>query len=247
MDGLEGGSVNNSQSIESTLKDEGYQSTLDFTTSKSMEDKLVKMEDSYQQQITTMELEPKLHPDFIKKYKNELTDDDKGFKGQGMGGKRYVRKVSNLEDLKEQYMSKIKSEKKHLSFQQLDDETRLMIRKIGVFMRFRNGNGFFTKLLEIFERKSIELEEKKELEGKYIKVVDELMKQHQTIFEEKDQEIDDLKKKLQAALAGKTRGGCLGESSRINGERKDLKIEELDEECQSMIANNKALSKSDDK
>ena len=195
---MEGGIVNNSQSNQSTLKDEGYQSTLDCTTSKSMEDKLVKMEDSYKQQIT--ELEPKLHHDLIEKNKNELTDDDKSFKGKEMGEKRYVQKVSNFEDLTEQLMNKIKNEKKHLTFQHLDDETRLMICKIGVFTRFRNGNGFFTKLLEMFERKSIELEERKELEGKYVKVLDELLKLHQTIFEEKDKEIDDLKKKLQAAL-----------------------------------------------
>ena len=57
MDGLEGGNVNTSQSDESSLlRDEGYQSILDCTTSKSMEDKLVKMEGCYEQSTTAMEL-----------------------------------------------------------------------------------------------------------------------------------------------------------------------------------------------
>ena len=46
---------------------------------------------------------------------------------------------------------------------------------------------------------------------------------------------------------GKTRGGCLSELSRIKGGRKDLKIEELDEESQLMIANIEALRESDDR
>ena len=58
-----------------------------------------------------------------------------------------------------------------------------------------------------------------------------------------------MKKKLQALLIGKQRGGgYLGKPRRIviSGGRKDLKIEELDDECQLMIANIEALRESDD-
>ena len=242
MDGLEGGSVNVSQSNESTLKDEGYQSTLDFTTSK---DKLAKMEGFYKQQITAMELELKLHQSCVKKYKNGLIDDDdEGFEGKGKGGKRYIRKMCNPEKgLKEQYMAKIKSEKKYLRFQQLDNKTQLMVSKIDVFRGYGGGNGFFDELLELFEGKSMELMEMKEEECEYVKVIYDLMVQ----LEEKDQVINDSNNKLQAALMGKTSGGCLSELSRIKGGRKDLKIEELDEESQRMIANIEALRESDDK
>ena len=66
-----------------------------------------------------------------------------------------------LEDLKEQYLNKIKNEKKYLRFQQLDIETQLMICKIDGFSGFGNDNGFFDKLLEMFEGKSMELMEVK--------------------------------------------------------------------------------------
>ena len=239
---MEGGSVNVSQSNESILKDEGYQSTLDFTTSK---DKLAKMEGFYKQQITAMELELKLHQSCVKKYKNGLiADDGNAFEGKGKGGKRYIRKMCNPEKgLKEQYLSKIKSEKKCLKFQQLDNETQLMISKIDVFRGFSTDNDFFDELLELFEGKSMELMEMKEQECEYVKVIYDLMVQ----LEEKDQVINDSNDKLQAALMGKTRGGCLSELSGIKGGRKDLKIEELDEESQRMIANIEALRESDAK
>ena len=132
----------------------------------------------YEQSTTAMELELTLHQNLTEKYNNELTDDDEGYKGKGKGGKGYVRKVCNSEeDLKEQYLSKIKSEKKYLRFQQLDNETQLMICKIDVFSGFGNGNGFFVKLLEMFEEKSMELEEMKELEDEYVYVIDKL-KEH---------------------------------------------------------------------
>ena len=240
--------VNASESNQSTLKDEGYQSTSDCTTSKSMEDKPVKMEGCYEQSTTAMELELELHQNLVEKHKNELTDDDEGYKGKRKGGKGYVRKVCNSEeDLKEQYLSKIKSEKKYLRFLQLDNETQLMICKMDIFSGFGNGNGFFVKLLQMFEGKSMKLEEKKELEGEYVKAIDDLKEQYEKTTKEKDEEIDGLKKKLQAALMEKTRGGCLSELSRIKGRRKDLKIEELDEESQLMIANIEALRESDDK
>ena len=105
--------VNASESNQSTLKDEGYQSTSDCTTSKSMEDKSVKMEGCYEQLTTAMELELELHQNLVEKYKNELTDDAEGYKGKGKDGKGYMRKACNSEgDLKEQYLSKIKSEEK---------------------------------------------------------------------------------------------------------------------------------------
>ena len=234
------GTANASQSNESTLKDEGYQSTLDCTTSRNTEDNLVKMEGSCEQQIIAMELELKLHQNLIEKYKNELTDNDKGYEGKGKGGKGYVQKVCNSEeDLKEQYLSKIESEKKYLRFQQLSNETQLMINKIDVFKGFGGGNGFFDKLLELFEGKNMEL-----IESEYVKVINQLMEQ----LEEKNQETDDLKKKLQGALMSeKTREGCWSGRSRIKSGKKDLKIEELDEESQLMIANIEALRESDDK
>ena len=239
------GTASTSQSNESTLKDEGYQSTVDCTTSKDTEDKLVKMESSCEQQITAMELELKLHQNLIEKHKKELTDDDESYEGKGKGGKGYVQKVCNSEeDLKEQYLSNIKSEKKYLRFQQLDNEIQLMICKINVFRGFGSGNGFFDKLLELFEWKSMELMEIKKLEGEYVEVINQLMEQ----LEEKNLEIDDLKKKLQCALMReKTREGCWSGPSRIKIGKKDLKIEELDEESQLMIANIEALRESDDK
>ena len=163
------GIASTSQSNESTLKDEGYQSTLDRNTSKDTEDNLVKMEGSCEQQITAMELELKLHQNLLEKHKNEVTDDDdEGYKGKGKGGKGYVQKVCNSEeDLKEQYLSKIKNDKKYSRFQQLDNETQLMISKIDVFRGFGSGNGFFYKLLELFEGKSMELMEIKKLQGEY--------------------------------------------------------------------------------
>ena len=238
------GTASTSQSNESTLKYKGYQPTLVCTTSTNMpvEDKLVKIEQSGEQQITAMELELKLHQNLIEKYKNELTDDE-GYEGKGKGGKGYVQKVCNSEeDLKEQYLSKIKNDKKYSRFQQLDNETQLMISKIDVFRGLGSGNGFFDELLELFEGKSMELMEMKELESKYVKAIDELQEQ----LEEKDQENDDLKKKLQAALMGKTREHCLSEMSRIKGRKMNLKIEELDEESQLMIAHIEALRESDD-
>ena len=200
MDGLEGGSVNVSQANESTLKDEGYQSTLDFTTSK---DKLAKMEGFNEQKITAMELKLKLHQSCVEKYKNGLMEDNEGYEGKGKGGKSYVQKMCNSEEvLKEQHLSKIK---KYLRFQRLDNETQLMISKIDVFRGYGGGNGFFDKLLEFFEGKSMELMEMKEQECAYAKVIYDLMVQ----LEEKDQEITDSKLKLHQSLAEKYKNGLI--------------------------------------
>ena len=250
--------ANASQSNESTLKDEGYQSTLDCTTSKNMEEKLVKMESCYKQQITPMELELKLYQNLIEKYRNEQTDDDdddEGFKGKGKGGKGYIRKVCRSEeDLKEQYLSKIKSEKKRLRFQQLDHQTQLMISKIDACRGFRNGDDFFEKLLEMFEGKSMEVEDLKqnvkEKEEEHANVLNELVGQYKKIIEQKVEEINDLKK-LQAGLVGKTREGWLSElrriMSRIRGGRKDLKTKKLDERSQLSIGNTEASRENNDR
>ena len=50
--------------------------------------------------------------------------------------------------LKELYLSKIKSEKKHLRFQQLDDVTQLMICKIDALRGSGNDHEFYDKLLK---------------------------------------------------------------------------------------------------
>ena len=240
------------------LKDEGYQSAFDCTTCKHVENSLLKMEESYKQQIRDLEFELELQYKLIEKnndIKNKLMDDDE-LEGKGKGGKGYVKKMCDLEEeqlmLKEQYLSKVKSEKKYLRFQQLDDETQLMICKIDALRESGIGNNFFGELLGMFERKSMQLEklkktveEMKELEEDYAMTINELVDDHEKIIEEKDQEIDCLKKKLQAVLVGKVRRGYSGEPSRIKSGRKDVKIEDLDDECQLMIANIEALRESD--
>ena len=160
---------------------------------------------------------------------------------------------STEEDLKEQYLSKIKSEKKWLRFQQLDHQTQLMISKIDAYRGFRNGNDFFEKLFKMFEGKSMEVEDLKqnvnEMEGEYSNAFNELVGQYKNIIEHKDEEMNDLKK-LQAELVRKTRGGWLSElrrmMSRIKGGRKDLKTKELDERSQLSIGITEALRESDD-
>ena len=216
----------------------------------------MKMEGCYKQQITPMELELKLYQNLTEKYRNEQTDDDdEGFTGKGKGGKGYIQKVCNSEeDLKEQYLRKIKSAKKRLKFQQMDHETQLMISKIDVFRRFGSGNDFFNKLFELFEGKGIEVEDlknkAKEIEGDHVNVLNELVSQYKKIIEGKDLEINDLKK-LQAGMMQKTKGGWLSElrriMSRTKGGRKDLKTEGLDDNSQLKIANTEALRESDDK
>ena len=223
------------------------------------EQPILEMEESYKQQIRDMEFELELQYKLIEnnEIKNKLMDDndDDELVGKGKGGKGYVEKMCNLEEeqlmLKEQYLSKIRSEKKYLKFQQLDDETQLMICKIDALRESGIGNNFFGELLGMFERKSMELEklkktveEMKELEEDYAMTINELVDDHEKVIEEKDQEINCLKKQLQAALIGKVRRGYSGEPSRIKDGRKDV-IEDLDDECQLMIANIEALRESD--
>ena len=242
------------------LKDEGYQSALDCTTCKHVENSLLKMEESYyKQQIHDLEFELELQYKLIEKnydMRNKLMGDDDESEGKGKGGKGYVKKMCSLKEeqliLKEQYVSKIKSEKKYLRFHQLDDETQLMICKIDALRESGIDNNFFDELLKMFERKSMDLEklkrtvgEMKKLEDDYAKTINELVEDREKVIEEKDQEINCLKKKLQAALIGKVRRGCSDEPSRIKSGRKDVKIEDLDDECQSMIANIEALRELD--
>ena len=238
--------------------DEGYQSTLDCSTSQLAENKPVDMEEHYKIQIKALESEIKLQQKLNeKKYytENGLIDDKEYFETKGKGGKGYVKKTCNVEEerahLIDNYLSNIKSEKKYLRFKQLDDETQLMICKIDVFRGFGYCTGFFNKLLETFEWKSMQLEklkktidEMKQLKDDYTTTINELMDENQKIIEEKDQEIDDLKRKLEA---GKKMGGFLRELCRIKGGRKDVRIEEMDEESQLMIANINALRESDNK
>ena len=130
---------------------------------------------------------------------------------------------------------------------------QLMISKIDVFRGFGSGNDFFNKLFEMFEGKSMEVEDLKqnvkEMEGDNANVLNELVGQYKKIIEQKDEEMNDLKK-LQAGLVRKTRGGWLSElhriMSRIKGGRKDLKTKELDKRSQLSIGIIKALRESDD-
>ena len=96
-------------------RDDRYHSALDCTTCKRS---LVKVEESYRQQITALELKLLSQQNCIDKsyyIKNELTNDEEKFlEGKGKGGKRYVRKACDLKQLalKEWYLSAIKNDKK---------------------------------------------------------------------------------------------------------------------------------------
>ena len=220
------------------------------------------MEECYKTQIDALESELKHQQKLNEEQsyaKNELIDEEEEFEGKGKGGKSYIKKICNLEEeranLIDNYLSNIKSEKKYLRFKQLDEETQLMINcKINVFRGFGYHTEFFDKLLEMFEWNSTQLvklkktvDEMKQLKDDYSKTIDELMDENQKTVKEKDQEINELKKKLQAVLIGKKGRDHLSESSRIKGGRKDAKIEEMDEESQLMIANVNTLRESDNK
>ena len=158
--------------------------------------------------------------------------------------------------LKEQYLSKIKSEKKYLRFHQMDEETQLMICKIDALRESGIDNNFYEEFFKMFEEKSTELvklkttvKKMKELENDYAKTIDELVDEHQKIVKEKDQEIKSLKKKLQKILVGKVTRDYSGEPSRNNsgsvGCGFRVKIEDMDDECKQMIVNIEALKESD--
>ena len=238
--------------------DEGYQSALDCTACKHVGNVLLELEEFYETQIKSLKDEIDVKNEYIETKKYELEHEwfEKEMAAKGKGGKGYVEKTFDLKDeevaFKEQYLSTIKSEKKYLRFQQLDDETQLMICKIDALRRSGYNSDFFDALLKMFEGKSMKLqklmktvEEMKESEAEYTQWINKLMKQHQRAIEEKDHEINCLKKKLHASLIEKRRGGNLSEQSMIKAGSKHLKIEELDEECQMMIANIEALRESD--
>ena len=256
MDGSE--ETVGTSSLTNVLKDEGYQSALDCTTCKQVKNSLLMMEESYKQQIRDLEYELELQYKLMENYdiKNKRMDDEDELEGKGKGGKGYVKKMCSLEEeqliLKDQYLSKIKSENKYLRFHQMDEETQLMICKIDALRESGMGNNFYDELLRMFEEKSMELvklkttvKKMKELEGDFEKSIDELIDEHQEIVEEKDQEIKCLKKKLQKVLVGKVKRDYSGEISRNKNGRVEFEIEDLDDECKQMIANIEALRESD--
>ena len=99
------------EGVRVIIQDEGYQSALDCTTCK-------KMEESYKQQIAALQLKLTSQQNLIDKYyyiKNELINDEENFfEGKGKGGKGYVKKHYDSKGLalKEQYLSKIKRDEK---------------------------------------------------------------------------------------------------------------------------------------
>ena len=149
--------------MEVVVVDEGYHSALDCTTCKNS---LVKLEESYKQQIAALELALKNQQDLIDKYyyiKNELTNDEQNFfEGKGKGGKGYVKKGCDLQQfaLKEQYLNKIRNdEKRRFRFLQLDHKAQIMICKIDTLRGPGSDNDFIDKLLEVFEETTAETEE----------------------------------------------------------------------------------------
>ena len=244
--------------------DEGYQSA---STSKHFETstELLKLQEYYNQlqQRNDLDFELKLQHKLIEKklcvnelddYEEEDDDYDYGYKGKGKGGKRFVKKTCHLEEeerqlkLKEQYMSKIKTKKKRLRFQQLDDETQLMICKIDALRETESDKYFLKKLLKMFEGKSFKMqrleetvEKMKEVEDNSAKTIDDIIDEHQRILEVKDQEIKCLKKKLEAERRMRD---CLVKNNEKRF-KKHQKIEDLGEEYQMIITNMEALRKSD--
>ena len=125
-----------------------------------------------------------------------------------------------------------------------------MICKIDGLRGSGNDDYFIDKLLETFEEKSMQLqrlketvEEMKQLEGEYVKTIDELMiQQHNKTIKDKDQEINYLRKNVQFVLVGKERSG---ELSKRKNEKKSKNINKLDDEYEITIANMQALRQLD--
>ena len=236
--------------------DEGYQSTLDCTKCKN---NLAKIEESYKQQIAALELELINKQNRIDKYyfiKNELANDEENFyEGKGKGGKGYMRKGydSKQHALKEQYLRKIRNdEKRHFRFLQLDYKTQLMISRIDALRGSVNDDQFIDKLLETFEEKCMLLqslkgtvENMKQVEGEYVKTIDELMHQHHESIKEKDHEIDYLRKNVQIVLVEKEGSGELSKRRNEKKSKKHLQTDDLDDEYQITIANMQALRQLD--
>ena len=222
----------------------------------------MELEESYRQQITTLELKLLSQQDRIDRYyyiKNELTNDEENFiEGKGKGGKRYIRKACDLKQLalKEWYLSAIKNdEKRHFRFLQLDHKAQQMICKIGALRGCGSDDHFIDELLETFERMSIQLqrlkkivEKKKELEGVYVRAINKLICHNKTLVAEKDQGMDCLRNNVQVVLVGNERTDHFGEL-RTNKSRKKskkgLKSGKSDDECQIMITNMEALREID--
>ena len=237
------------------IRDEGYQSALDCTTCKNS---LLKIEESYKQQIAALELELIHKQNRIDKYyfiKNELSNDEENFlEGKGKGGKGYVRKGCGSKWLsrKQQYLSKIRSDdKRHFRYLQLDHNTQYMICKIDALRESGCDNIFIDELLDKFEGMSFQLErlketvkEMEELKDEYAKTIDELMHKHRKATEEKDQEINYLRKNVQVVLV-ENRSGFLGELSKSKKKSKKQKSDESDDEYQITIANMEALRELD--
>lgn len=261
MNGLKGAS-DDSQCM---LKDEGYQSA---STSKQFENELLKLEEHYEQQSSGLDFQLKLQHELIEKrvyvseaisfddYDDDDDDDEEEeyIMGKGKGGKRFVKKTCHLEEeqrqlkLKEQYLSKIKNKKRYLRFQRLDDETQLMICKIDALRESGGDKSFFDKLLRMLEGRSLKVEKlkktvekMKELEDNNAKTIDDIINEHQRMLFKKDQEIKQLKKKLEAE---KKVRDCLIKKTEKRF-KKQLKVEDLAEEYQTIIANMEALKKSD--
>ena len=238
---------------EHVIEDEGYQSKLDCTTCrKSL---IMKMEESYKQQIASLESKLIQQQNRIDKYyyANELTDDEENvFEGRGKG---YVKQACDLKPLalKKQYLGKIKCEKRRFRFLQLDDKTQLMLCKIDALRGPRSDNNFIDELLETFERNSMLLlrlnktiEEIKEQEDVYVKTHDELKHDHEKIIKEKDEEIDYFRENMKVVLVGEESCDFLGAPSKKmkNGKqcKKNLKTDESEDgEYQISIANMEGL------
>ena len=237
-------------------RDEGYQSALDCTTCKNG---LVKLEESYKQQIAALELELKNQQNLIDKYyyiKNELANDEENFfEGKGKGGKGYVKKGCDLQQLalKEQYLSKIgNDEKRRFGFLQLDNKAQRMICEIEALRGPESDNDFIDELLETFEEKSMQLqrqkktvEEMKEQEGEYINTIDDLMEECQKITKEKDLEVEYLRDNVQVVLVEKDKSGGLGDMSKSKKGKKCKEHLKTNDEYQVMVASMEVLRQMD--
>ena len=194
----------------------------------------------------------------LEKHINDLIHDDdyeECFKGKVKGWRRFIKRTSHSkekeQELKEQYPSKTETTKNYLRFQELDEETQLMICKIDSLKGTGKDNNSIDTLLRMVEAKSLELlrykktvEKMKEAEADYTKTIEDILDEHQRILKEKNQEIGNLKKKLQA---GKRSSGFEGESSKKyeKGFLGNMRIKDLDDEYQTLIANIEALRRSD--
>ena len=242
---------------EGCRRDEGYQSALDCTTCKN--NSLVKLEESYKQQIAALELELKNQQNLIDKYyyiKNELANDEENFfEGKGKGGKGYVKKGCDLQQLalKEQYLSKIgNDEKRRFGFLQLDNKAQRMICEIEALRGPESDNDFIDELLETFEEKSMQLqrqkktvEEMKEQEGEYINTIDDLMEECQKITKEKDLEVEYLRDNVQVVLVEKDKSGGLGDMSKSKKGKKCKEHLKTNDEYQVMVASMEVLRQMD--